>query len=316
MNRTEVKKSIAQNGDMEKINALSRRELKEDEVYIFTAALCDNDIDRDFERFSVPALSELALLFMGKTGIFDHSMKSSDQKARIFDTFIEKSDEKCIDGAEKYVLKARAYMLKSEENSELINEIDAGIKKEISVSCTVERKICSICGADNKKEPCSHRAGEYYGDKLCYKTLENALDAYEFSFVAVPAQRGAGVTKAFNVTKEKTVDDIIKTIKRADGEVVLSVSEQKKLSAHIEELEESASIGEEYKSKLMRDVIKLLSLKLTGVEKSTLSSVVSVMTVKELLSFKKGLEEKAQSKAPQLLNRNEKPKSDYSQFRI
>ena len=33
------------------INALARRELGEDEVYTFALRLCDNDIDRDGERF-------------------------------------------------------------------------------------------------------------------------------------------------------------------------------------------------------------------------------------------------------------------------
>ena len=42
---------------------------------------------------------------------------------------------------------------------------------------------------------CTHRAGEFYGDTLCFKRLNGVTDAYEWSFVAVPAQRNAGVTK-------------------------------------------------------------------------------------------------------------------------
>ena len=37
--------------------------------------------------------------------------------------------------------------------------------------------------------------GETYDGKLCCGVLSNPVDAYEFSFVAVPAQPGAGVTK-------------------------------------------------------------------------------------------------------------------------
>ena len=39
--------------------------------------------------------------------------------------------------------------------------------------------------------------GQRYGDKLCHVVLGDVTDAYEWSFVAVPAQREAGVTKQF-----------------------------------------------------------------------------------------------------------------------
>lgn len=59
--------------EMALINAYSRRTLTKDEVYVFGVVLCDNDIDRDNERFTVESLFELEKLFVGKTGIFDHS---------------------------------------------------------------------------------------------------------------------------------------------------------------------------------------------------------------------------------------------------
>ena len=68
------------------LNQFTRRELTEEEVYIFDVILCDNEIDRDFEKFSLSALKTLQELFIGKTGIFDHDAKSSGQTARIFHT--------------------------------------------------------------------------------------------------------------------------------------------------------------------------------------------------------------------------------------
>ena len=56
--------------------------------------LCDNEIDRDFERFDIPALEKLAELFVGKTGIFDHSMSGRDQTARIFSCRVETDENK------------------------------------------------------------------------------------------------------------------------------------------------------------------------------------------------------------------------------
>jgi len=63
-----------------KINRYTRREFKSDEVYTFSVVLCDNEIDRDNERFTTDALQKLATLFLGKTGIFNHSMMISLQE--------------------------------------------------------------------------------------------------------------------------------------------------------------------------------------------------------------------------------------------
>ncbi len=88
-----------QAGEMEAINALARREMKEDEVYTFSLILCDNDIDRDMERFDEKTLQQLAELFVGKTGISDHQWKSGGQCARIFRCeFLREAGKKTSDG--------------------------------------------------------------------------------------------------------------------------------------------------------------------------------------------------------------------------
>ena len=55
---------------------------------MFSVVLCNNDVDRDHEKFTRQALEKLGALFVGKTGIFDHSMKSGDQAARIYATAV------------------------------------------------------------------------------------------------------------------------------------------------------------------------------------------------------------------------------------
>ena len=91
---------------MKKISAFTRREMSADEVYTFNVDLCNNDVDRDFEKFSVKTLNQLAKLFVGKTGIFDHSMKANDQKARVYDAYVEKvPNRKTADGEDFYTLK-------------------------------------------------------------------------------------------------------------------------------------------------------------------------------------------------------------------
>ena len=189
---------MEQNQDvlLRQLNAFTRRNHKLDEVYLFDLILCDNEIDCDGDCFSDAALTELQKRFVGVTGIFDHNPQSHNQTARIFRTEVMTDPDRTTKTGLPYrFLKANAYMVRTESNADLIREIDAGIKKEVSISCAVGRQVCSVCGADRLKSPCTHIKGRRYGGTLCYTTLDDVNDVYEWSFVAVPAQRSAGVTK-------------------------------------------------------------------------------------------------------------------------
>lgn len=208
------------NDQLEKINKFTRREFTADEVYVFTVILCDNDIDRDGERFSDKALEDLSRLFIGKTGIFDHEAKSSNQTARIFDTeIVADSSRKTKTGEDYKYLKGFAYMLKTEDNRSLIAEIDGGIKKEVSISCSTAKKICSVCGCNKNKTVCAHSNGKSYGGKLCFTVLDDITDAYEWSFVAIPAQVNAGVTKSHRTEEPDSIEKLGSCIKAANEEL-------------------------------------------------------------------------------------------------
>ncbi len=177
------------------INALARRELEANEVYTFALRLCDNDIDRDFERFDDQTLDQLAPMFVGVAGVFDHQWSARGQTARIYRTeAVGEDGTLTADGRPYRCLKGWAYLMRTEENAALIAEIDGGIKREVSVGCAVERVMCSVCGQE--LDQCPHEKGEEYGGQLCCGVLTGASDAYEWSFVAVPAQRKAGVIKS------------------------------------------------------------------------------------------------------------------------
>ena len=74
---------------LEQLNQFTRRTHTADEVYLFDVLLCDNEIDRDQERFSLEALGQLKALLVGKTGIFDHNPSGMHQTARLFATSLE-----------------------------------------------------------------------------------------------------------------------------------------------------------------------------------------------------------------------------------
>ena len=171
---------------LEAINTHAKGTLTEDQVYVFSLRLCDDQVDRDGERFDTAALPGLAKLFIGKTGIVDHKWSSDSQVARIFAAEVVRED------GISYI-KAWAYIRRGKHSDEIIADIEAGIKKEVSVGCAMGRSVCSVCGSEYGT--CGHVKGESYDGAVCCAILKEPMDAYEFSFVAVPAQRNAGVLK-------------------------------------------------------------------------------------------------------------------------
>lgn len=300
-----VKKSL-DNGNIEQdlkaINRYTRRPLGADDVYIFSLILCDNEIDRDFERFSVNALEKLAGLFVGKTGIFDHSMKGSDQTARIFHCELQQDDSKITKAGEPYVcLKAKAYIPKTEKNADLITEIDAGIKKEVSVGCCVSNIYCSICKSDMKKGECRHIKGKSYSGQICHGVLDNPTDAYEWSFVAVPAQKRAGVVKSFSPFKggEEGLTEILSKIAGCkDQDIVITAKDAYAITKHIEKLTQLAGAGKDYLEGLKKDVVRLGVMLQPKISHSIMESVCEKMSIEELKAFKSAFEAAAESKLP------------------
>ncbi len=187
--------------ELAEINAFTRREMKAEELYTFTVHLCDNEVDRDFERFSDECLQQLSELFIGKTGVTNHDWSAQAQLARIYRTEVvpEVGRTNSV-GANYLYLKAWAYIPSSEKTASFIEAIESGIMKETSVGCSVATKVCSICG-ENAYDGCAHIQGKEYDGQICHTVLSDATDAYEWSFVAVPAQREAGVIKAYSLGK-------------------------------------------------------------------------------------------------------------------
>lgn len=285
--------------DLKLINKLTRRNFSEDEVYIFSVVLCDNDIDREHERFTDTALEKLSELFVGKTGILDHNPTSDNQTARIYSCNTEFVKNKVNRLGEPYKrLLAKAYMPKSSKNENIILEIDSGIKKEVSVGCSVNQRICSICGKDVGKENCAHIKGHRYktsdGYKICHTVLDDPTDAYEWSFVAVPAQREAGVIKSFTLTKDggdMKMEDIIKSLSYKKS-ITFSDLEAKKLFEYIENLRKKSLDGEFYKDELKNEVLKLSAAVQPELDIQVMKNVADKLNIKELKSFRDSFKSK------------------------
>lgn len=264
---------VATQTQLEAINAQAKAELTAEQVYVFSVRLCDDQIDRDWERFDTAALPVLAKMFVGKTGIVDHKWSASGQVARIFETQVVQED------GVSYI-KAWAYIRRGGNAEEIIADIEAGIKKEISVGCAMGRGVCSICGGEYGT--CGHQKGEHYDGALCCVILKEPMDAYEFSFVAVPAQREAGVIKGLGECR------------RCLKELADEFGAQGEYRA----LYVQAQLGRQYEKQLQDEVVRLfLSLDM-GFEEPVLRAIAQKVGAEELLHLKSALEERVAEYLP------------------
>ena len=274
--------------ELECINQFAKTPLTAEQVYTFTLRLCDNEVDRDLERFAPEALEELGRLFVGKSGVFDHQWSAQGQTARIYRTEVVEEPAVTTAAGDRYRwLKGWAYLLRTEKNADLIAEIEGGIKKEVSVGCSMGRQVCSICGAEGG---CQHVKGQQYGGKLCFTELREPLDAYEWSFVAVPAQRGGGVLKRYG---------------QEDRQTAL--------------LHKQAALGQKYLKELRREVVRLAMLADDGLDGGVFAAAADRLEEPELLELKRAYEKQAARRfpaMPQLRDREVEQRGDETVFLV
>ena len=258
---------------LEAINAQAKGKLTAEQVYVFSLRLCDDQVDRDMERFDTAALPELAKLFIGKTGIVDHRWESRNQVARIFETQVVQEEGVTY-------IKAWAYIRRGGSAQEVIDDIEAGIKKEVSVGCAMGWAACSVCGGEYGT--CGHQKGQYYDGQLCCAILKEPVDAYEFSFVAVPAQPGAGVLKKMD----------------AGNRTLKELAEEFGVQGEYRSLFKEAQLGRQYRKELENEVVRLcLALEL-GAEEPVLRGIACSAGAEDLLKLKAALQNRVDAMYP------------------
>ena len=177
-------------------------------------------------------------------------------------------------------IKAWAYIRQGGSAQEVIDDIEAGIKKEVSVGCAMGWSACSICGGEYGA--CGHQKGQYYDGQLCCAILKEPVDAYEFSFVAVPAQPGAGVLKKLG----------------AGNRTLKELAEEFGVQSEYRTLFQEAQLGRQYRKELEDQVVRLcLALEL-GAEEPVLRSVAGSAGAEELLKLKQALQGRVDAMYP------------------
>lgn len=240
---------------------MGAEEIPKEELYVYKVLLCDNMVDRDNERFTHKSLERIRDLYVGKVGIKDHSPTAENIHSRIYKTELVVDDDKQNDIGEPYeYVLGYAYTINNEENKNFINEIRGGLRKEVSVGLSNQSLICSICGKEMESEGHQHVEGETYEGEKCIGLIDDVDDVYEFSFVAIPSQRKAGIIKAFNKKEEKhmTLKQIaLKICKSAD----VAPEDAEKLLEEIERVDKpdkARKALEEERDKLKEDLSKAL----------------------------------------------------------
>ena len=117
------------------INRQTLRPLTAEEVFTFRLAACDNQVDRDYERFTEATLAEMAERFVGLPVLRDHRWSAETQTARVYAGSVESSG----DGTQRLVL--RCYMPRNEQTAATIAAIESGILRECSVGLAVKRAL-------------------------------------------------------------------------------------------------------------------------------------------------------------------------------
>lgn len=285
---------ISQN-DLELINQYTRRTYSKDEIYSFNVVLCDNEIDRDNEAFSKQALYEMGKLFVGKTGITNHNPIAENQTARIYRCYVE-----CVEGKktsfndEYYRLVAKAYIPIIDSTRETIAKIDSGILKEVSVGCSSDEIICSVCESDIRHNACGHNNS--------YHIINSVNDVYEWSFVAVPSQRMAGVIKGYKTNKEVNGLDIIKKLKGVEH-ASLTAEECNAICDYVSRLEKFAEYGKKYRDNLEKEYVRYSALCFDNSNSEIDREIAKKLSATELetkISLYKGSLEKKRVCKPQL----------------
>ena len=144
----------------------------------------------------------------------------------------------------------------------------------------------SYVGSEAEEEELRQR----YGEQLCYLELRDPTDAYEWSFVAVPAQRKAGVLKRYGHENQGMA-----------------------------QLRAQAELGRKYLRELRREVTRLAMLADDSMDGGALAKAAEHLEEPELLELKRVYGAQAARRfppVPQLRSRGAAKTEDETEFLI
>ena len=298
------------------INSFALIKLTEDDVYVRKFLLAHNAIDRDRERFSEDILEDFAATLPGKSLLMGHK-RPDPGKGLFFAAHTEEmtpeqfkaltgDEAKLPEGVTKVkVLIALAYMVKAGFNDELMQNIDAGIFRHVSIHFAASDLV-----AIQK---------EVEGPVLFYE-FKAPGEAREGSFVWLGAQPGATAQKAQeDVENDKTeggkkdMKEFLKQLSEklgkefSDAAAVISAygtmaESLKQAEDEVVKMEPFAKLGKKYHEGLVDEFVKAKA-KLGEVEadddaKTKLKAVAGGLDINYLEGEVEALQKRVAEKFP------------------
>lgn len=181
-------------------------EIKQTDLFVYPVCLCDNQVDRENDRFTDEALENIKKKAVGVIGLKNHSWEAEHAHSRIYKTEIEE------EGSIKSVI-GYAYTIKSQKTAHFIEKIKAGILKEVSIGFKATN----------------------FSEEKGIRLINGVEDVFEWSFVAVPAQPRAGVIKEYNEEEVLNTMDLNERIKELETTITSKDAKLKALEQNIVE---------------------------------------------------------------------------------
>lgn len=207
-------------GQLEKINALARRPLSAEDVFVFAdKAVGDGLIPTRLYR----AHKSLIEVFKAdaKRGVslmIDHAWASFGTPAlsygRTFDATLKKTMDNSLTD-ETWALFIDHYIARGREKNgistdQLIADIEDGVAFDTSIGFGNDNYECSICGEDYMDySKCKHFRGQEYEGEICTVILKPPGYLMENSIVFDGAYPGAGILSAISAKEiENNLDPV------------------------------------------------------------------------------------------------------------
>jgi hypothetical protein len=155
--------------DQEKqlIQACCRKDLKDEQLFVFDINLCDNEIDKDKECFSVAALYQIAEMIINKTGVIDIENKNIIGKIYSAKVCCD-TCRKTVYGDDYQYIKARAFIYINNKTKLICDLIKNNQIQEVNISCSA--RTCNKLTYTTKR-----------GLQFEYTELRDIIEVYEWN---------------------------------------------------------------------------------------------------------------------------------------
>ena len=184
------------------VNKLTLRPLDRDEFAVFTMDLCNNRIDAHYSRFPVDELESINEMVPGRPFMERHDTRGTLPRGTFFRSRLHEEPER------DYVsVRPDVYVLHTEDNKDLIANIEGGVYRATSIGFSFMRPECSICHKDIRS--CDHVPGRTYGDESCHYIMHDVISVLEGS-VVFSASQGTGFVAARDDWGRPTASEALK----------------------------------------------------------------------------------------------------------